>query len=379
MIAGYLGLITLLDRMFGGGRTAAESAIVVLVLAVIFNPVRVWLQRRVDRLFYGSRQDPARAVAEVGTRLRENAAGTTGLEGALAALCETLRVPAAAIRVDGTVLAQIGGLSDEPHLAPLMRGTTKVWELLIRPRSGERKLSKADRRIVALLADLLAVAVQATQLADELVESRANLISAREEERQRLRQDMHDGVGPALTGVMLKAAAARRLAASNPAASAELLRELEGNVAAAIADVRGLIDELRPPVLDGRGLVGALQDYLDSVQTPSGPRLQLSIDGVADLEQLPESVEVAAYRIATESLTNVLRHAHADAASISLAVDGNQLQMKITDNGVAPTPWTAGLGLSSMRERATALGGWMSAGPTESGGEVRVALPLVHS
>lgn len=134
VIAGYLGLITLLDRMFGGGRTAAESAIVVLVLAVIFNPVRVWLQRRVDRLFYGSRQDPARAVAEVGTRLRENAAGTTGLEGALAALCETLRVPAAAIRVDGTVLAQIGGLSDEPHLAPLMRGTTKVWELLIRPR-----------------------------------------------------------------------------------------------------------------------------------------------------------------------------------------------------------------------------------------------------
>ena len=74
VIAGYLGLITLLDRALGGDRTAVESAIIVLVLAVIFNPVRIWLQRRVDRLFYGSRQDPVRALAEVGSRL-----GTTPL------------------------------------------------------------------------------------------------------------------------------------------------------------------------------------------------------------------------------------------------------------------------------------------------------------
>ena len=158
-----------------------------------------------------------------------------------------------------------------------------------------------------------------------------------------------------------------------------MLRVLERNVAAAIADIRGLVDELRPPVLDGRGLVGALQDYVDSVQTPSGPRLQLSTDGVADLGQLPESVEVAAYRIAAESLTNVLRHAHAESASIALWVDDNRLQMKITDNGEVRTPWTAGVGLSSMRERAAALGGRLSAGPSGSGGEVRVTLPLAVS
>jgi two-component system, NarL family, sensor kinase len=104
---------------------------------------------------------------------------------------------------------------------------------------------------------------------------------------------LHDGLGPAITGVMLKAAAARRLATTSPAESAELLRELERNVAAAIADIRGLVDELRPPVLDGRGLVGALQHYVDSVQTASGPPIQLSTDRVADLGQLPESVEVA--------------------------------------------------------------------------------------
>jgi two-component system NarL family sensor kinase len=113
------------------------------------------------------------------------------------------------------------------------------------------------------------------------------------------------------------------------------------------------------------------------VQTPSGPRLQFTFDGVSDLGQLPESVEVAAYRIATEALTNVLRHAHADSASIALWIDHKQLQMKITDDGMVRTPWSAGIGLSSLRERAAALGGRMSAGPTEAGGEVRVTLPLV--
>jgi hypothetical protein len=88
VIAGYLGLITLLDHVVGGGRSAEQSAIIVLVLAVIFHPVRVWLQRRVDRLFYGSRYDPIRALADVGSRLGEDASGRSGLQGALAALCE---------------------------------------------------------------------------------------------------------------------------------------------------------------------------------------------------------------------------------------------------------------------------------------------------
>ena len=200
--------------------------------------------------------------------------------------------------MNATVLASVGEPSNEPYVAPLRRGTNAVGELLVGPRIGERKLLKADQRIVASAGPFSAVAVQATQLTDELVESRADLITAREEERQRLRRDLHDGLGPALTGVMLKAAAARRLAITEPTKSVDLLRDLERNVAAAIADVRGLVDELRPPVLDGRGLVGALQDYMDTVQTPSSPRLQLSTDGVAGLEHLPESVEVAAYRIA---------------------------------------------------------------------------------
>ena len=182
-----------------------------------------------------------------------------------------------------------------------------------------------------------------------------------------MRRDLHDGLGPALTGVMLKAAAARRLATTEPAKSAELLRELERNVATAITDVRGLVDELRPPVLDGRGLVGALQDYVDSVQTPSGPRLQFTSDGVADLGQLPESVEVAAYRIATEALTNVLRHAHADSATIALWIDDKPAADEDPPTmALSATPWSAGIGFVIVaRTGGWLLGGRMSAGPTE--------------
>ena len=162
---------------------------------------------------------------------------------------------------------------------------------------------------------------------------------------------------------MLKAAAARRLATTEPAKSAELLpgagaQRCHGN------HRRSRFGGRVAPAGAGRPRPGrGLQDYVDSVQTPSGPRLQFTFDGVADLGQLPESVEVAAYRIATEALTNVLRHAHADSASIALWIDHEQLQMKITDDGMARTPWSAGIGLSSLRERASALGGRMSAGP----------------
>jgi two-component system, NarL family, sensor kinase len=97
------------------------------------------------------------------------------------------------------------------------------------------------------------------------------------------------------------------------------------------------------------------------------------------LDNCPSRSRWPAYRIATESLTNVLRHAHADSASIALWVDDDQLQLEITDNGKIRAPWTAGVGLSSMRQRVAALGGRISAGPSESGGEVRVSLPLVAS
>ena len=213
-------------------------------------------------------------------------------------------------------------------------------------------------------------------LADELQVSRAGVVAAQEEERRRLRRDLHDGLGPQLTGVMLKAGAARRFVATDPTRTSELLTQLENDTASAIEDIRRLIDDLRPPVLDGLGLVGALREYAESVEAPDGSGLRLTVQAPASIEPLPAAVEVAAYRIGTESMTNVIRHARATLATLAIAVHDGELRMEIDDNGTTTAPWSAGVGLNSMGERAALLGGRLTAGPGTSGGHVAVVIPL---
>ncbi len=381
VITAYLGLVAVLQRFVGLAVVDQRgpvngSVLVVLGLAVAFNPARRWLQRRVDRLFYGSRDDPVQALAQVGQHLGDLDVTGQGLQSALRALCEALRFPAAEIRVDGRVLASVGTLPAPCHRTDLRLGGESIGELVTGCRAGERRIAAADERVLDQLGNLLAVAVRATVLADEVQASRAGVVAAQEEERRRLRRDLHDGLGPQLTGVMLKAGAARRFAATDPVRTSELLTQLERDTAAAIEDIRRLIYDLRPPVLDGLGLVGALREYADSVGAPDGSGLHLTVQAPASIEPLPAAVEVAAYRIATESLTNVIRHARATLATLVIAVHDGELRMEIDDNGPATAPWPAGVGLNSMSERAALLGGRLTAGPGASGGHVAVAIPL---
>jgi two-component system NarL family sensor kinase len=376
VIGGYLGTVALLNRAVGSPGPAGGSAIVVLALALAFNPVRLWLLRQVDRMLYGFRRDPVRALAEVGQRL---SGAAPALQGALEALCATLRLPAAVLRIDGAAAAEVGVLPTSPIVFPLRSGDDSVGQLEIGLRRGERRLAPADRRILALIGDLLVVAIRATTLAGELQDSRLAVVRAREEERRRLRHDLHDGLGPTLTGVILKAGVARRLAATEPERSSDLLKELEHDTATAIADIRRLVYELRPPALDELGLVGALKEYARSLGPVEEAGLELTVQ-VGELdEELPAAVEVAAYRIATESLTNVVRHADADRATLVLGVEDGEFRMCIDDNGTASRPWAAGVGLTSMRERTVLLGGRFDAGPAEAGGRVAVAIPLAGS
>ena len=373
VIGGYVGLVALLDRAAGLPDTRAGSAFVVLALAIAFNPVRVWLQRRVDRLFYGSRQDPVQMLAAVGSQLSGEA---NGLQGALRTLCETLRLPSATVRVSGVVVAEVGPTAVSPYVLELRRGDDIVGLLEIGLRRGERRLGSADQRVIEPLANLLAVAVQATSLAAQLQTSRAGVLTAREEERRRLRRDLHDGLGPRLTGVILKAGAARRLRDTDPQQSSALLAELERDTATAIDDIRRLVYELRPPALDELGLVGALREYAASLSHDEPGGLQLQVRAGQPVDQLPAAIEVAAFRIATESLTNVVRHAGASHATLDIEVACGELRMRIADNGTAKDHWPVGIGLLSMRERADQLGGHFDAGPGPVGGQVAVILPL---
>ena len=374
VIGSYVGLVALLDRALPHRDT--NSLLATLMVALAFNPARLWLQRLVDRAFYGARHDPVRAVAEVGARLADTDAG---LDGVLHTLCQVMRFPSASVHTDGRLLAAHGQPPSLRHATTLHLDTDQHGELLVGLRAGESRLNTADERILALIAAPLTVAVHATLLTQELNRSRERLVTAREEERRRLRRDLHDGLGPALTGVVLKADAARRLTPTDPAQAAKLLRELQDETTAAIQDIRRLVYDLRPPALDGLGLVAALREHaLQLRQHADGTPLTATVHAPVDLPVMPAAVEVAAYRIATEALTNTARHSTATTATVTLSTDGPVLRLLVHDDGRNDRDtWPPGVGITSMRERAAELGGSCHAGPAKTGGgQVAVHLPL---
>ncbi len=222
-----------------------------------------------NRAVYGAREDPVRAMAAVGARLSEvGDQPDDGLAEVLASLCQVMRFPYGAITVQGREIATVGRpasplTSDRSsvHVTELNQGDESLGLLVIGLRPGESKLAAADRQILDLLAGPIAVAVRGGLLSTELSRSREQVITAREEERRRLRRDLHDGLGPVLTGVVLNAEAALRLVDADPQRSAELITKLRDQTSGALTDIRRLVYDLRPPALDSLGLVGALEEY----------------------------------------------------------------------------------------------------------------------
>jgi signal transduction histidine kinase len=261
---------------------------------------------------------------------------------------------------------------------PLTYGEDDLGVLIVGLRYGESRLAAADERVLALLAAPIAVALHATGLAAELSRSREQTISAREEERRRLRRDLHDGLGPVLTGVVLNAEAALRLIRTDPGRSESLLGDLRDQTTGALEDIRRLVYELRPPALDSLGLLGALQEYaMVLARRADGAPLRVTVEADTPLGDLPAAAEVAAYRIVTEALTNVTRHSTAEAAVVALAVRDGELHAAVHDDGVnAGTGITPGVGLTSIRERAAELGGRCTIRLDRTGGRIDVWLPV---
>lgn len=369
-VAAYVALVALTDSVISS--RFGRSAFVTVLVALLIAPVLPRLQRMVDRAMYGDRRDPARVASLVGEELSTATAG--GMPGVVSAIRSALRFPYVALSANGAILTSSGVPGAVVPLDLSYSGTT-VGSLLIGLRPGESSLSPADRDVLALVAVPLAVAVHATQLSTELQTSREKLVSAREEERRRLRRDLHDGLGPTLTGVAFTADAAANLISADPQRASELLTTLRTDTRTAIADVRRLVDDLRPPALDELGLVGALRQRADQLSwraDGASVEVRVAADG---LPALPAALEVAAYRIATEALTNVVRHSRATTAVLSLRC-GKNLEVEITDDGSPNGAWTPGVGLQAMQERTSELGGTLTAGPTPSGGQVHATFPM---
>lgn len=286
-------------------------------------------------------------------------------------LREALRVPYASIAAGDRQLAAAGEPPQHQYVTTLRHQGQVLGVLTVGARWGERDLSAADRRLLALLAQPLSVAVRASLLARQLQETSTRVREAATEERRRLHRELHDSLGPVLTGAALKADSVALSALSDPLRAERLGGELSAQLREAIADVRRLVYGLRPPVLDEMGLVAALQRQQDSLG-----EVDLDVRAPTGLPPLPAAVEVAAYRVASEAVTNVVRHTSAHHVVLSLAVEATRLRLTVVDDGGSCGPWNPGVGLQSMRQRVLDLGGHYEAGPTDQGGRVAVLLPL---
>jgi two-component system NarL family sensor kinase len=378
-IAVYVGVVKLAERLLREGVGLGGSLLATAVIAVGFAPARDRLQRWVDRRLYGERHDPVQAMARLGERLRDAPGAAPGgevLVGVLQAVCEALRLPSASLRVAGVAVASFGRSGAASESIPLEHEGQQVGVLVVGLRAGEQALGAADRQVLEFLAAPVAVALHAVQLSQELQRSRERLVAAREEERRRLRRDLHDGLGPTLTAVTLKADAARSLLDTAPDRADALLAELRGDAKQAIGDLRRVIYDLRPAALDELGLLGALGEQVDRFGRQG---LSISLQAPPALPMLPAAVEVAAYRIITEALTNIARHAQAHQVTITVAIDGD-LCLEVQDDGTTSAAnggsWRPSTGLQSMAERAAEVGGTLQARPTPTGGRVQASLPL---
>jgi len=378
-VAGVAGL----QSAFRASELTAAAPVAAAV-ALVFAPLRLGLQRLLERSMFGRRDDPYAVLADVGRSLQASGAPLAALERSATAVQRALRLPWVAVRLDGDVepAAEAGRRPEEVVEVPIVHRESVVGVLQVGRRSPGEPFTAGELRLLEDVAAQASVAVDALRLTDALARSRARAVTSAEDERQRVRNDLHDGLGPALTGVSLQLTAALdRLDPGHPAFSA--VQRASTAVVAAKADVRRLIDGMAPPQLERLGLLAALRalgDQLNAdpaVGTRGHPRIDVT--GPQALPILPE-VEVAAYRIAAEAALNARRHADATSCRVAVSLTGGALVLEITDDGVGLREDTEpGVGLSSMRARAEGLGGTLDLETSDPGSVVRVTIPVQTS
>lgn len=374
-----LAVLAGLAVLLGDALDQRQVVFVVLLLSVtLYGPLRLRLWGWVRRLTLGDRDHPYDTVAGLASTLESADEGPQQLAAVAKAVAAAFGIGFVSVEVDraaGERLSATHGVRPaETRTLPITYRGTEVGRLVLPARGIRARLSRRDEQLLGDLVRQAATAARTSRLADELQDSRERLVVAREEERRRIRRDLHDGLGPALSGVVFELESARLLVDQDPDAARTRIAVTSAHVQDVVADVRRLVHDLRPPALDDRGLVGALAQQAERLSV-DGTTLRVEADS---LGALPAAVEVAAYRIAGEAMTNVARHAGAAACVVRLDVEGDHLRLEVADDGVGiPAGAEAGVGLVSLRERAVELGGRTEVTCPEGGGTVvRAWLPL---
>jgi signal transduction histidine kinase len=370
---GYLGsLFQVRDRTM-------IAFLITGLVAVIFQPVRERLQRVVNRFMYGERDDPYTVLARLGEKLEAVGTVETTLPTIVETIAQALKLPYVAIEFkdgNGSRIAAAYGTPQplEATKYPLIYQNESFGDLVLAQRSGSESFTLNEQRLLTDLAREVEVAAHNVRLTADLQRSRQELVTGREEERRRIRRDLHDEIGPLLASQSLTLEAIEKLIAQDPAAAASLVRDLKGQTQGAVQEIRRIIYDLRPPALDDLGLVEALRERFAHL---GQSMLRVVLDAPDNIPPLSAAIETAVYRIAVEAVTNVIRHAEARECLVTLRMNGD-LQLEIRDDGAGlPAKYRAGVGLRAMQERAEELGGTFrikrSAG---KGTQLIIVLPL---
>lgn len=389
-VAVYAVLVGGVGSLLSVESSLALSVVTTVVVAFAFDPLRVRLQRASNRLLYGFRDEPYEVLSRLGERLRSAPQLGTVLGDVTRAVAESLRLPFAAVTLGSVTATRYGEPQPVRETFPLRHAGKRLGELIVSPRQAEARLSRADRKLLDSLAAHVGTVAHALLLEADLERARLESLNVRESERRRLGSDLHDDVGHRLTWLMLQAQDASMLVDRSPAAAKATLAALAEEVKATLTRVRALAHQLHPPELATLGLVGAIQERLQASHGSSGIRFLLAAD---DLGAVPAGVELAAYHIVLEALSNVVKHVGQGTCRIRLRVTSGPtdpvlaglaerfLEIEVRDDGPARTDWGAdlppqGLGFRSMQGRVREVGGTLVIDqPSDGGTRVCATLP----
>jgi signal transduction histidine kinase len=351
LVVGYLG------EMFRTETNLLISLIATGLVAVAFQPARERLQRTVDRLMFGHRDDPVGMLTQMAHQLERVDSPSSILPALIETIATALKLPYVSLlakQSDGDYhgVAESGTPINPLIRIPLFYQQQDIGQLLVALRSPDERLSRADERLFTAVAPIVAAALKAVQLSEALRNSRRQIVTGREEERRRLRRDLHDGLGPVLASIVLQADTAGELVEEDSAEAKQLLSAIADQAQTAVADIRRLVYGMRPPALDELGLVKALMQMSKRGQNC------VEVEAPDPFPSLPAAVEVAVFRITQEAINNAVNHGKAENCKVIIVVDEDDLTLTIIDDGMGmPEQPHSGVGLISMQERVAELEG----------------------
>lgn len=374
VLAAFGGATAVFALVTGRPPGKAVQGLLVALIAAGFHPALVRVRGAMDELLFGGRADAVDTLTRLGSELTAGTAPRDWLD----TLRTALGVPWLALRADGVVVAESGSRDGErTEEVALRTGSAQVGDLVVALSPDQLRLPPATASVLGLVAAPLAQALHAVRLGEQLQASGRAAVVALEEQRRRMRRDLHDGLGPTLTGIAYTADAAANLVRNDPEQAADLLRGLRADAGEAIAEVRRIVHGLRPRALDELGLVGAVRQQVARLRAADGRQLRVHVRADGALDDLPAALEVVAYRVAVEAVTNVARHAGVAEADVALALrPGEALTVTVTDRGRSERAWEPGVGLRSMRERVEQIGGTLAVDSGPGGATVAAVLPL---